>query len=61
MRKETKYLLGAAAVAVGAIAYLVYKVAKDISKLDDIDFENLEDNYYSRATKIDLLFFLFRL
>jgi hypothetical protein len=53
MRKETKYLLGAAAVAVGAIAYLVYKVAKDISKLDDIDFENLEDNYYSRATKID--------
>ena len=54
MRKETKYLLGAAAaVAVGAIAFLVYKVAKDISKLDDIDFENLEDNYYSRATKID--------
>ena len=52
MRKETKYLLGAGgAVAVSAIAYLVYKVAKDISKLDDIDFENLEDNYYTRTTK----------
>ena len=53
MRKESKYLLGAgAAVAVGAIAYLVYKVAKDINDLD-IDFENLDDVYYNRETKND--------
>ena len=54
MRKESKYLLGAGGVvAIGAIAYLIYKVAKDINNLEDIDFENLEDNYYARATKTD--------
>jgi hypothetical protein len=47
-----KYIIGSSVAIVGAVAFLGYKVVKEINKLvDDINWDDLGDSYYSRQSK----------